>query len=782
MEVINLSTHVLSPAQIQVLEKGLTFSPTNTFDLFSVVKDLNLFARKLVLHKVHNRGMDSNNLEDRTPNQIEDDALMSLERLSEEQTEVGPSKFPKNIMPRSAAFPPLSACPAVEIFVNLVTNDFQKITTRKRLDNLSRAERQALDDLKSYDDIVIKPADKGGNVVLWPKEKYEREAYKQLKDRDTYLKVQNNPLPSFSAELEMILYEAFSQGIIPKKVYEGLLVKFPKIPTIYFIPKVHKNPLEPPGRPIVSGLEGLCQPICIFIDYYLKPLAQTLPSYVRDSTEVLTRINNITLETDMILVTSDVEALYTCIDHGQGIEAVRFFLGMSNWDGRTCELVVELLEYILTHNFFVFKDQFYVQKRGTAMGAACAPSYANLFMGYWERTIFGDEDAQMMSSVPMWLRYIDDILFIWQGDGDVLRQFMTSLNMNEFNIKLTYKCSREKIEFLDILIEVDEKLQIQTDVYRKETAVNSLLHAGSGHQYSTVKAIPVGQFLRIKRICSTKEGFERQAEDLRVRFSERGYSKRTIKHGYNRAKGVSRDALLRPTQVGAGRGGTIRFISTYNSEWQTMRSVLEKHWPVLQTEPSFSGVLSKNPQMTSRRSKNLRDILVKSHYTPAKCSLFNLGPPSNGCYPCGACVACCNIVRTKTFSTSDGSREFFIRQRITCNTSQVIYYATCNCNKIYIGLTTRQLKIRTREHVLDIIASKTQDNIEELKTIPRHFKLEHGSNPKSLKVRGIEHVQFGIRGGDIRKILAQRECKWIYVLGTRAPMGLNEAFSFSPFL
>ncbi|XP_073503969.1 uncharacterized protein [Phyllobates terribilis] len=87
MEVINLSTHVLSPAQIQVLEKGLTFSPTNTFDLFSVVKDLNLFARKLVLHKVHNRGMDSNNLEDRTPNQIEDDALMSLERLSEEQTE-----------------------------------------------------------------------------------------------------------------------------------------------------------------------------------------------------------------------------------------------------------------------------------------------------------------------------------------------------------------------------------------------------------------------------------------------------------------------------------------------------------------------------------------------------------------------------------------------------------------------------------------------------------------------------------------------------------------------
>ncbi|XP_073505269.1 uncharacterized protein [Phyllobates terribilis] len=75
--------------------KGLLLKRTRIWwnRAFLVVKDLNLFARKLVLHKVHNRGMDSNNLEDRTPNQIEDDALMSLERLSEEQTEVGPSRM-----------------------------------------------------------------------------------------------------------------------------------------------------------------------------------------------------------------------------------------------------------------------------------------------------------------------------------------------------------------------------------------------------------------------------------------------------------------------------------------------------------------------------------------------------------------------------------------------------------------------------------------------------------------------------------------------------------------
>ncbi|XP_075719901.1 uncharacterized protein LOC142760596 [Rhinoderma darwinii] len=362
----------------------------------------------------------------------------------------------------------------------------------------------------------------------------------------------------------------------------------------------------------------------------------------------------------MILVTADVESLYTSIRHEDGIEAVRLFLGMSNWDSQTCDLIVDLLKYILTHNLFVFRDVFYLQKQGTAMGAACAPSYANLFLGAWERQVLHGGGAHAVDHVQCWLRYIDDILFILQGTEELLLGFMQELNVNDRNIKLTYVADAHKVNFLDISIEADTNGMLQMDVFRKETSTNSLLHATSAHVHSTFKAVPVGQFLRMRRICSSDASFERQARDLKSRFQERGYSNRCIKNGYRRAKNIDRMTLLHPAKTGTKDKNVVRFISTFNNQWETMQSILKKHWPVLQTEHAFSTSLPKKRQMTARRSKNLKDILIKSHYVPKQIHLFSTRGPIQGCYPCGDCVACVNVVRSTTFTSTGGERTFKI--------------------------------------------------------------------------------------------------------------------------
>ncbi|XP_073422473.1 uncharacterized protein [Dendrobates tinctorius] len=46
-----------------------------------------------------------------------------------------------------------------------------------------------------------------------------------------------------------------------------------------------------------------------------------------------------------------------------------------------------------------------------------------------------------------------------------------------------------------------------------------------------VQSVPTGQFLRLRRLCSTNEDFFRQAEDLKERLLERGFSNRMIKKG-----------------------------------------------------------------------------------------------------------------------------------------------------------------------------------------------------------------------------------------------------------
>ena len=52
--------------------------------------------------------------------------------------------------------------------------------------NLLPEERQALEDLKSYDNIVIKEADKGSGVVIMDKERYLNKAVRQLGDQTVY--------------------------------------------------------------------------------------------------------------------------------------------------------------------------------------------------------------------------------------------------------------------------------------------------------------------------------------------------------------------------------------------------------------------------------------------------------------------------------------------------------------------------------------------------------------------------------------------------------------------
>ena len=93
---------------------------------------------------------------------------------------------------------------------------------------------------------------------------------------------------------------------------------------LYF-QKLHKR--GNPGRPIISSNGHPTECISEFVDYHLKPLGQTLPSYIKDTTHFLLQLHNLgLLPENAILVTLDVSSLYTNIPHKEGEEACRHFL------------------------------------------------------------------------------------------------------------------------------------------------------------------------------------------------------------------------------------------------------------------------------------------------------------------------------------------------------------------------------------------------------------------------------------------------------------------------
>ncbi|CAJ0968056.1 unnamed protein product [Ranitomeya imitator] len=148
-------------------------------------------------------------------------------------------------------------------------------------------------------------------------------------------------------------------------------------------------------------------------------------------------------------------------------------------------------------------------------------------------------------------------------------------------------------------IKVSKSGIIETDLYRKPTATNSLLHASSAHPSATIKAIPIDQFLRARRICSDDQVYEQQSADLTQRFLNRGYSKCCIRNGYRRAKKTPREHLLYslPNKHKENNTNQIRLISTFNNQWEDMKMIFKKLWKILMTDPILQKILPPLPPL-----------------------------------------------------------------------------------------------------------------------------------------------------------------------------------------
>ena len=64
---------------------------------------------------------------------------------------------------------------------------------KDKYNNLTREKRGALFDLKNDQTIVIKGADKGSTMVVWDRDDYIQQAEKQLRDKEIYEEVSNDP-------------------------------------------------------------------------------------------------------------------------------------------------------------------------------------------------------------------------------------------------------------------------------------------------------------------------------------------------------------------------------------------------------------------------------------------------------------------------------------------------------------------------------------------------------------------------------------------------------------
>ena len=423
-----------------------------------------------------------------------------------------------------------------------------------------------------------------------------------------------------------------------------------------------------------------------------------LPSFLRDSSQFITEIEQLVIPPHSLLVTIDVTSLYTNIPHKEGIKSCHnafIKLESTNPQQPPAETLTNLLEIVLKNNVFEFNGKCYKQLFGTAMGSKTAPSYANTFLGNLENKFLNTEPLKPI----YYRRYIDDIFMVFPHSPEELDLFMNHMNLLHPSMKFTFEFSRDQITYLDTVVHLNQSLPCKLSVttHIKSTNKQAYTHASSYHPPGTGKGIAIGEAIRYATTNSFKLDFDKSISQHIRQMNARGYTSdyittaiQNVQHEHrfrNRVQKMNN----RPVFV-------TRFTASAAKVIQTIRH----NWHHIQSDPIVGKFFPHYPIMAYKKNTNLKTFLVRARIKPDDDSETNstelelehhpvtdfpktdiMNPPKNFVTPCPIrrCFLHKYLSTSLKITCSTTNRSFRVRGNITCNTKNVIYLIQCNkCN------------------------------------------------------------------------------------------------------
>ena len=741
-----------------ILEKGLNFCPTpGELNMGNLMTDIDRFHRNLRLKTFFDDddGLDSDNID----NDVSDILNISINGNN--------SGFQHREFKNPSTFNPHGPS-TLEAFI--VSNDTKiaRIQCKSpNISNITREEKNALATLKSNRDITIKKADKGSSVVIQNTVDYIRETEKLLSVKDHY-RIDTSCRTSYHNEIitneldSMLLHEEITES-----TFDYLANPSPRTPMLYTQPKIHKNVLPPPCRPIVSGNDSASERISKFVDWFLKPIVPTIPSYIKDTTHFIQLIESLgDIPPLSFLVTLDVSALYTNIPHNEGISACREALDIvrGDSDSPSNTSLENLLRLVLTTNNFEFNKTHYTQISGTAMGTRVAPSYANIFMAKFEY----ENVYPHRTNCLVWWRYIDDIFAIFHTERQNIDDFVHTLNQSHPTIKFTSEISDTSINFLDATVQkVGTKLSIKS--YSKPTDANNYLLYNSCHPRHCKDSLPYSQFLRIRRLCSDIADFDHKVIDMGKHFLRRGYPPSIVENAAIKARRQDRNTLIHPAPKLKADVQKAFLITTFHPHFPEVKTIIESNWDMLAKSIGTKQLYDRRFTTGFRRLPNIKDTLVN-----AKVNDINVTPTNNAKPKSGSkcrfkkCRFCPKINHSGRITSTFSGREYAAKGIVDCKNSNLIYCITCTrCKMQYVGQTMNALSSRFHTH-FNLISSQSQ-----IHSVSRHFSLPDHDGLNDIEIHIVDFIHARPRSPKGRALRDKIERNWIHRLRTPTPIGLN---------
>ena len=106
--------------------------------------------------------------------------------------------------------------------------------------------------------------------------------------------------------------------------------------------------------------------------------------------------------------------------------------------------------------------------------------------------------------------------------------FIDEINKVHPIMKFTDEWSKTSINFLDVNVTLLEGV-VETDLFVKLIDSHHHLQSSSCHTFHCKKGIPYSQSIRLNRICSETNSFNKRCNDLERFLLERGYSSKLVR-------------------------------------------------------------------------------------------------------------------------------------------------------------------------------------------------------------------------------------------------------------
>ena len=216
-------------------------------------------------------------------------------------------------------------------------------------------------------------------------------------------------------------------------------------------------------------------------------------------------------------------------------------------------------------------------------------------------------------SIMLWVRFIDDVFFIFTGPEEELNELFLKINNLHPTIKFTFEYSQKEIHYLDTNLHVGSDRKIYTTLYTKPTDTFALLHFSSYHPLNTKTSIIYSQALRYRMLTTHDKDLKLALEHLEWVLTNRGYPKQLIKSHISKTSDFTQRDLFfsnKPPIPTAPCPPVLAIPHTPLNK--KIMNIIHSHWYLISEDPSFSRIFQQPPLLATSRNHNLKDIIVRA--------------------------------------------------------------------------------------------------------------------------------------------------------------------------